>query len=91
MHEAQSQVGKMFDPKALEAVAKAVPVTELPRGEREILLAELQPGAVLAKDIYNTSGVMIIAKDKELTSAWINKIQNINNATPLNPYVLVYC
>ena len=34
---------------------------------------------------------MIIAKDKELTNAWINKIQNINNATPLNPHVLVYC
>jgi len=91
MNEAQSQAGKMFDPKALEAVAKAVPVTEVPRGEREILLIELQAGMVLAKDIYNTSGVMIIAKDKELTSAWINKIQNINNATPLNPYVLVYC
>ncbi|MBI4662527.1 MAG: response regulator [Verrucomicrobia bacterium] len=91
MNDAQSQVNKMFDPQAFEVVAKAVPATELPRGEREILLIELQPGMVLAGDIYNTSGVLIIAKGKELTTAWINKIQNINSATPLNPHVLVYC
>ena len=91
MNETQGQVDKMFDPHAFEALAKSVPLTELPRGEREILLVELAPPMVLARDIYNTSGMLIIPKDKELTSAWINKIQNINNATPLHPYVLVYC
>jgi len=91
LNDIQTQADKMFDPHAVEAIAKAVPATELPRGQREILLAELQAGMVLAGDIYNTSGVLVIAKGKELTAAWINKIQNINNATPLNPYVLVYC
>jgi response regulator RpfG family c-di-GMP phosphodiesterase len=91
MGDVQLQTDKMFDPRAVEAVAKAVPLTELPRGEREILLVELQPGMVLARDIYNTSGVLVIAKGKELTTAWINKILNLNNATPLNPLVLVYC
>lgn len=91
LNDTQSQVDKMFDPQAFEVLAKAVPLTELPRGQREILLNELQAGMMLARDIYNTSGVLIIAKGKELTSAWINKIQNINNATPLNPYVLIYC
>ncbi|MBM3832220.1 MAG: response regulator [Verrucomicrobia bacterium] len=89
--DVQSQTDKMFDPQAVEVVAKAVPLTELPRGEREILLIELQAGMVLAGDIYNAGGVLIIAKGRELTMAWINKIHNINNATPLNPLVLVYC
>ena len=89
--DVQTQTDKMFDPQAVEVVAKAAPLTELPRGEREILLIELQPGMTLAKDIYNTSGLLIIAKGKELTNAWINKIQNINNTTPLYPHVLVYC
>lgn len=90
MSEVQGLVDKMFDPKVVEAIAQAGPMTEMPRGEREILLIELQPGMVLARDIYNTAGVLIIAKGKELTAAWINKITNINSATPLNPHVLVY-
>jgi HD-GYP domain-containing protein (c-di-GMP phosphodiesterase class II) len=91
LNDLQAQADKMFDPGAVEAIAKAAPATELPRGQREILLAELQAGMVLAGDIFNTSGVLVIAKGKELTTAWINKIQNINSATPLNPNVLVYC
>lgn len=89
--EIQNQAEKMFDKKAVEAVAGAVPNTELPRGEREILLIELQPGMVVARDIYSASGVLILTKGRELTTAWINKIMNINSATPLNPFVLVYC
>ena len=91
MADIENQSGKTFDATAVEAVAKAVPMTQLPRGEREILLLELQPGMVLARDIYNTSGMLIIAKEKEMTNVWINKIQTINNATPINPLVLVYC
>lgn len=80
-----------FDPRAVEIIGKAVPRTELPRGKREILLIELQPGMVLARDIYNTAGLCILAKDRELTTAWVNKINTINNTTPLDPLVLVYC
>lgn len=91
MKDLEAQSDKMFDPKAVEVVAKAVPRTELPRGVREILLIELQPGMILAKDIYNTAGMCILAKSRELTPAWVNKINTINNTTPLDPLVLVYC
>jgi response regulator RpfG family c-di-GMP phosphodiesterase len=91
MNEIQGLSEQMFDPQAVEAIGRAVPLTQLPRGEREILLIELQPGMVLARDIYNTSGVLVIAKGKELTTAWINKIMAINNSTPINPLALVYC
>lgn len=87
----QSQAEVMFDPKPIDAVINAAPATTMPRGIREILLIELEQGMVLARDISNTSGLCIIAKDKELTTAWINKISNINNATPLKPFTMVYC
>lgn len=90
MKDMEAQSDKMFDPTAVEVVGKAVPRTQLPRGVREILLIELQPGMVLAKDIYNTSGMCILAKSRELTPAWVNKINTINNTTPLEPLVLVY-
>jgi len=91
MNEIQGLSDQIFDPQAVEAIGRAVPLTQLPRGEREITLAELQPGMVLARDIYNTSGVLVIAKGKELTTAWINKIMAINHSTPINPLALVYC
>lgn len=91
LKDMEAQAEKMFDPRALEIIAKAVPRTELPQGMREILLIELQPGMILAKDIYNTSGMCILAKGRELTTAWVNKINSINNTTPLDPLVLVYC
>ena len=81
----------MFDAKAIEAVVKAAPGTTMPRGVREILLIELEAGMALAQDIINSSGLCIIAKNKELTNAWINKISNINNATPLKPYTMIFC
>ena len=91
MTDLEAQKDKMFDPKAVDALAKAVPMTEMPRGEREILISELQAGMVLARDICNTSGMLILAKGKEMNPAWINKILTINSTTPLNPNVLVYC
>lgn len=91
MNEIEGLADKIFDTQAVEAMAKAVPLTNLPRGEREILIRELQAGMVLARDIHNASGVLVIAKGKELTAPWIGKIQYMNNISPLNPYVLVYC
>jgi response regulator RpfG family c-di-GMP phosphodiesterase len=88
--EIQAQADKMFNAEAVETIVKAVPLTEMPRGQREILVIELAPGMVLAKDICSTSGMVILAKGKELTTAWVNKVLAINSATPLTPQVLVY-
>ena len=50
-------------PDAIRAVAKAVPLTEMP-GEREILLIELQEGMTLARDINNANGFLLFPKGK---------------------------
>jgi response regulator RpfG family c-di-GMP phosphodiesterase len=88
--EIQAQSDKLFNPAAVEAVVKAAPLTEMPRGQREIPLIELQPGMVLAKDISSSNGMVILAKGRELTTAWINKVLAINSSAPLYPLVLVY-
>ncbi|MBI4657442.1 MAG: response regulator [Verrucomicrobia bacterium] len=80
-----------FDPDAVTAVSKAVPITKMPRGEREILLIELKPGMVLARDIFNANNFLLLPKGRELSDASINKLLSINRVTPLDPHVLVYC
>jgi response regulator RpfG family c-di-GMP phosphodiesterase len=90
LNEMRAHTETMFDKNALEAVAKAAPLTKMPRGERELLLIELQPGMVLARDIYNANGFLLLPKGKELTNAWTNKIATINRVTPLDPLALVY-
>ncbi|MBO24090.1 MAG: hypothetical protein CMO65_02655 [Verrucomicrobiales bacterium] len=81
----------IYDPDAIRAVAKAVPLTEMPTGEREILLIELKDGMTLARDISNANGFLLFPKGKTLTGSMCDKLFNIDRMSPLNPYVLVYC
>lgn len=91
MSEIEAEAEKMFDPDAISALAKAAPLTKMPRGEREILLIELKAGMVLARDIYNANGFLLLPKGREMTEASINKVLSINRVTPIDPLVLVYC
>ena len=81
----------MFDPDAIRALVKAVPMTQMPRGEREILLIELKTGMELARPIFNTNGMKLLDKGKKLMDSHINKVHSINRMTPINPLCLVYC
>jgi len=81
----------IYDPDAIRAVAKAVPLTEMPTGEREILLIELQEGMTLARDINNANGFLLFPKGKTLSASMCDKLFNIDRISPLDPYVLVYC
>ncbi|MBI2946360.1 MAG: HD domain-containing protein, partial [Verrucomicrobia bacterium] len=85
-----AQKERMFDPKAVEVIAQAVPLTELPPGIREISLKDLQAGMVMARDVLSGGGVLVVAKDKELTNAWVNKVIAISSAAPLNQNLFVY-
>ncbi len=80
-----------FDPDALRALAKAVPMTKIPKGEREVLLIELKAGMTLARDIVNSNGMKLLPKGRELNDGAINKIWSINRVTPINPLCLVFC
>ena len=81
----------MFDPDAVRAMVKAVPMTRMPRGEREILLIELKAGMELARPIFNTNNMKLLDAGKNLEDRHINKVHSINRMTPINPLCLVYC
>jgi response regulator RpfG family c-di-GMP phosphodiesterase len=91
MSEIEAEVETRWDSNSLQALAKAAPLTKMPRGEREILLIELKPGMMLARDIFNANNFLLLPKGRELSDASINKILSINRVTPLEPHVLVYC
>jgi response regulator RpfG family c-di-GMP phosphodiesterase len=88
--EAEAQVGTVFDADAVELVAKALPLTRMPMGEREILMTEMKARMVLARGINNAHGLLLFPKGRELTDATINKIWSIDRTTPLDQIVLVY-
>ena len=91
MLDIEALAEEIYDPAAIRAVAKAVPMTEMPTGEREILLIELKEGMTLARDINNNNGFLLFPKGKMLTASMCDKLFNIDRISPLNPYVLVYC
>ena len=87
----ESMSEKQFDPDTVRALAKAIPMTKMPKGIREILLIELKAGMTLARDINNTNGMKLLPKGRELTDGAINKVLSINRMAPIQPLCLVYC
>ena len=82
---------RVFDPDAVRAMVQAVPLTSMPRGEREILLIELRAGMELARPIVNTNNMKLIDAGVILEEKHVNKVYSINNMTPINPLCLVFC
>ena len=62
-----------------------------PRREKEILLAELSPGMVLAKGIYAANGLLLIPSGQVLSEPYIDKLRNHNRVNPIRQTLLVYC
>ena len=81
----------VFDPDAVRALVKSVPLTRMPRGEREVLLIELKSGMELARPIFNTNGMKLLDAGKVMEDRHINKVLSINRMTPINPLCLVFC
>lgn len=91
LNEIEGLADKVYDPAAVRALAKAIPITQMPRGERELLLIELKAGMTLGRDLFNAGGHLLLPKGRELKDSDINRIISINRVTPLEPFVLVFC
>ncbi len=83
--------GDMFDPEAVRAFLRGLPLAAVPRKEREVLLSELRPGMVLAKGIYLSSGMLLIPEGQKLSEPFIDKLINHNRISPISQSLLVYC
>ncbi len=83
--------GSRFDPDSVRAFLRAFPRALVPRKEREVLLAELLPGMVLAKGIYTANGMLLIPEGQKLSAPFIDKLRNHNRISPISQSLLVYC
>jgi response regulator RpfG family c-di-GMP phosphodiesterase len=83
--------GAAFDPEAVRVFVRALPKAAVPRKEREVLLAELTPGMVLAKGIYTSNGLLLIPEGQQLSATYIDKLHNHNRINPINQSLVVYC
>ena len=82
--------GTVFDPEAVKAFLRCLPKATVPRRQREIPLDQLRPGMVLARGIYSSSGMLLIADGQRLTDTYIDKINNHHRVTPIAQSLLVY-
>jgi response regulator RpfG family c-di-GMP phosphodiesterase len=83
--------GSAFDPEAVRVLLRALPLTPLPRKEKEIALSDLRPGMVLARGIYTSNGLLLIPEGQYLNATFIEKILNHNRIQPINQSLVVYC
>jgi response regulator RpfG family c-di-GMP phosphodiesterase len=90
IHEIEANRGSAYDPEAVRVLLRCLPKAVLPRQEKGVLLAELQPGMVLANGIYNAHGMLILPEGQVLNDAWIGKLKAHDRVSPLNPLLQVY-
>ncbi len=82
--------GKAFDPEAVRLFLKSTQPMQLPRHIKEVLLAELQAGMVLARGIYSPGGLLLIPEETNLSEKILKKITDHNMVDPISQRLLVY-
>jgi HD-GYP domain-containing protein (c-di-GMP phosphodiesterase class II) len=83
--------GTAFDPEALRIFLRAHAVASIPRKERQVALAELRPGMILAKGIYSPTGLLLVPEGQLLNTTYIEKVLNYNRIQPIVQSLVVYC
>ncbi|MCS7090585.1 MAG: response regulator [Verrucomicrobiota bacterium] len=87
----QQQAGTAFDPEAVRIFLQALHTVEIPRKEREVSLAELRPGMVLARGVYTANGLLLIPEGQRLNATFIEKLLNHHRIQPITQSLVVYC
>lgn len=73
-----AQNAELYDPRLLEIVRKCLSMKEDQAAQEKLLelnAMALEPGDIVAKDIYSTSGTLILSENHELSDAAIQKIK----------------
>lgn len=82
--------GTAFDPEAVRIFVRYLrPVQR--RKQREVPMAELKAGMVLAKGIYTANGLLLIPEGQVLNEPYIDKLRNHNRVSPIKQSLLVFC
>jgi response regulator RpfG family c-di-GMP phosphodiesterase len=91
LEDIKQQSGTAFDPEAVRALLKALPMAPLLRKEREVMLSDLRPGMVLARGIYTANGLLLVPEGQQLNATYIEKLLNHNRVQPITQSLVVYC
>jgi response regulator RpfG family c-di-GMP phosphodiesterase len=91
LEEIKQQSASSFDPEAVRALLKALPLAPLTRKEREVMLSDLRPGMVLARGIYTANGLLLVPEGQQLNATYIEKLLNHNRVQPITQSLMVYC
>lgn len=91
LEEIKLQAGRAFDSEAVRAFLKALALAPLSRKEREVVLADLRPGMVLARGIYTANGDLLAPEGQQLNATYIEKLLNHNRVQPITQALIVYC
>lgn len=83
--------GSKFDPEAVRAFLRAQTIAVIPKKERQVMLADLRPGMVLAKGIYTYNGLLLVPEGRQLNATNIEKVLNHNRVQPIVQTLVVYC
>ncbi len=76
-----------YDPDLL--VLLATLLADSPSAARSVRIEDLCPGMVIAQDILNDRGVLLIGRGSEITSALVERLRNQATATGLDGPLLV--
>ncbi|HEY5296824.1 MAG TPA: HD domain-containing phosphohydrolase [Verrucomicrobiae bacterium] len=83
--------GAAFDPEAVRAFLRAHTIAVIPKKERQVMLADLRPGMVLAKGIHTYNGLLLVSEGQQLNATFIEKVLNHNRIQPITEALVIYC
>jgi hypothetical protein len=83
--------GSLFDPEAVRIFLRAHTVAVVPRKERQIVLGDLRPGMVLAKNLHTYNGLLLVGQGQQLNATFIEKVLNHNRIQPITESLVIYC
>jgi len=89
----KANAGKKYDPyviKVLEPLSEEFSLGEEFAQEIKIDAMQLAPGMVVSRDIYNSMGILMIAKDFSLNQNIIDKLASINAMNEISLKIFVY-
>jgi response regulator RpfG family c-di-GMP phosphodiesterase len=84
------QAGTAFDSEAVVLLSKIATTSHIPRAVNEVGVRDLIPGMQLARGIYSSSGLLLMAEGEELTPSSINRLRENGQLAGESTRLLVY-
>jgi response regulator RpfG family c-di-GMP phosphodiesterase len=91
LEQIKQRSGTLYDPEAVRAFLRNQSYMARSPKEREVLLAELKAGMVVARGIYTAEGLLLIPDGQTLNDSVLDKLRNHNRVSPIRQSLVVYC